>query len=94
MSADWSKDLIVSRECPHCKGTGGIQHGCSLDHLQLVRRLDDTHRLVLTIWRCGLCGQLWKLRQNYAPEWNTVRVRPGEEKDGLTFPVEEAEAYR
>lgn len=56
--------------CPHCQGTGKVKHFCneySLQQLKLIweSRYTPWYYESLGIYRCSVCGQLWKIRRQW-----------------------------
>lgn len=53
------------------------------------------HRESLIIARCGVCGQLWKVRRQWdaGTGRDDIWLRPGESERGYEFTMEEAAEF-
>ncbi len=88
-------------DCPHCGGTGKVEHECSEYHLQLLESIYEIGFGFgggyegLGVYRCKVCGQLWKIRWQYDPGTGSdhIWLKPGEERRGYKFTLEEAAKY-
>jgi hypothetical protein len=91
---DDCKGTGVIDPCPRCKGTGEIEHDCEnrgpVDEITLEYKFEGER---LGIYRCEVCGQLWKIRFQYDPGTGPdhIWMKPGEADRGYEFSKEEAE---
>jgi hypothetical protein len=79
--------------CPHCGGTGKIRHECTQYNLNLIKLLYDRYGELLGIYRCSICGQLWKIRWQWDAGTGSdcIWLKPGESRRGYSFTEDEAE---
>ncbi len=83
--------------CPYCDGTGKLKHTCDRRDLKLLKLIWEfegyPRHESLGIYRCRICGQLWKIRFQWddGTGRDDIWLRPGESKRGYTFTHQEAE---
>jgi len=84
--------------CPHCGGTGKVEHECDRYDLKLVKEIYPNRRgspysyESCAIYRCRACGQLWKIRWQYddGTGSDNIWLKPGVSERGYEFTLEEA----
>lgn len=86
-------------ECSRCGGTGKVPHECDYNCIRRIELIygdrSGSPMENLGIYVCLVCGQLWKIRNQYDPGTGSdnIWVRPGEKERGYDFPVSEARKY-
>ncbi len=85
--------------CPHCKGTGKVQHQCrdwDMQKLECVYAWGSYPSYErLDICKCKVCDQLWMIRVQFdaGTGHDDIWLKPGESERGYTFDLETARKY-